>query len=107
MRLEHYSPERIRQEIIVIVGRYLDVKKYRVFFFGSRVSGQSREQSDIDVGIEGPVSVPFAVMTEIREEVEQLPTLYKIDIVDFFQVSPGFRSLALRQTQPLNFVKAL
>ena len=107
MKLEHYSPAKINSEIGAIVGRHLDMSKYRVFFFGSRVTGLSSERSDIDIGIDGDAPVPARAMQEIREAIEHLPTLYKIDIVDFSQVPPGFRSLALRQTQPVQLATAV
>lgn len=94
MRLEHYPKEKLKKEILEIVGKYLDLKEYRVFFFGSRVSGSGDERSDIDVGIEGAKPVPTGAMLDIQEEIEHLPTLYKIDIVDFYDVSEKFREVA-------------
>ena len=103
MRLEHYPLEKMKREIIGIVGRYLDLTNYRVFFFGSRVTGQGTENSDIDIGIEGPAPVPWSVMAKVRGEVEELPTLYKIDIVDFQNVSSRFKKVA---TQSVEFITA-
>lgn len=94
MKLEHYSLQRLEREIAAIVGKYLDRKTYKVFFFGSRVAGNSGERSDIDIGIEGPDVIPSTVMAKIRDEVAELPTLYKIDIVDMRATSPVFRRVA-------------
>ena len=50
VRLEHYSQEKLQKEILEIIGKYLDLKKYKVFFFGSRASEKGDEWSDdIDV----------------------------------------------------------
>lgn len=94
MHLTHYPVDKIKQDLLHIIGQHLDLGRYQVFFFGSRVTGQSGERSDIDVGIEGPSPVPSPVMTELRAAIEQVPTLYKIDLVDFKQVSPRFRQVA-------------
>lgn len=94
MRLEHYSIEQLRSEIRTIVGRHLDLAQYHVFFFGSRVAGGGTDRSDIDVGIQGPKAVPPRAMAEIEDAVDALPTLYKIDIVDFSHVSEKFRTVA-------------
>ena len=99
MRLEYYPQEKLRREILTIVGKHLELKEYRVFFFGSRVTGRGNDRSDIDVGIEGPRSVPLGVLATIQEEVSDLPTLYKIDIVDFTRVSPDFRDVALEKIE--------
>lgn len=102
MKLAHYSVEQLKKDIIAVIGKYLDLKEYRVFFFGSRVNGKGDDRADIDVGIEGPRPVPGAAMVEIREALENLPTLYKIDVVDFKEVSDGFRRVAFRHTETIN-----
>jgi len=94
MKLEHYPAEQLQQDIKTIVKKYLDTSQYKVFFFGSRVSQQSHERSDIDIGIEGPQAVPTKALLDIQEEVENLPLLYTIDVVDFANVAAGFRTLA-------------
>jgi septum formation topological specificity factor MinE len=38
MKLKHYPLKKLKKEILEIVGKYLDLKEYKVFFFGSRVS---------------------------------------------------------------------
>ena len=99
MRLEYYTERKLKQEIFAILGRHLDLTEYRVFFFGSRVAGKGTERSDIDVGIEGKLPVPTGVMGDIQEEIETLPTLYKIDLVDFSRVTDTFRSVAKRHVE--------
>ena len=83
MKLEYYPQEKLKKEIKEIVGKYLDVTKYKVFFFGSRVDGSSHERSDIDVGIEGPQEISAVDITNIKEDIDKLIILYKIDVVDF------------------------
>ena len=90
MRIEHYPLEKLKKNVLDIVGKYLDILEYKVFFFGSRVVGSGNERSDIDVGIEGPDEVSYEIMAKIRDEIDNLPILYKIEIVDFAKVSPDF-----------------
>jgi len=99
MKLEHYPEKKLKKEILEIVGKKLDLKKYKVFFFGSRVSGDNFPRSDIDIGIEGKKEVPTVVRMEIEEEIEKLPTLYKFDVVDFKTVSEKFRKEALKNIE--------
>ena len=94
MRLEHYNEDKLKKEILSVLAKHLDLKKYKVFFFGSRVSGGGSDRSDIDVGIEGGAPVPDRVWAEIKEEIENLPLLHKIEIVDFKRVSRVFRQVA-------------
>lgn len=47
------------------------------YLFGSRAKGTARERSDIDIAVTG-----VADAEELREAFAQIPTLYKIDLVD-------------------------
>ncbi len=101
MKLEHYPLEKLKKEILEIIGKRLDLARYRVFFFGSRVMGKGTDRSDIDVGIEGPEPVPVETWLDIQNEFENFPTLYKIEIVDFKRVAKNFRDIALHHTEPI------
>ena len=96
MNLEHYSSEKLKSEIRKIMGKYLDLKAWKVFFFGSRVKGDNFPSSDIDIGIEGPVELTAVKKLQIQEELENIKILYKIDLVDFNQVTPEFKKEALK-----------
>ena len=80
-----------------IVRRHLPDPAYRVFLFGSRAEGTAHSRSDIDIGIEGPAPVPREAMALIEEELEEAPTLYTIEVVDFARVAEGFRRVASRR----------
>lgn len=101
MRLEHYSLKKLKKELLGIFGKHLDLKFYRIFFFGSRVIGKGDERSDIDIGIEGPKKIPFETMARIKDDVENLPIIYKIEIVDFKKVSPEFRKVAFKKIEDI------
>lgn len=102
MKLEHYPIKKLKKEILKIIGRYLDLKKYKVFFFGSRINGFAGARSDIDLGIEGPKEMPAEIKLEIEEKIDELPTLYKFDVVDFKSVSKEFKKQALKYIEYVN-----
>lgn len=101
MRLEHYPVEKLKQEILQIVGRHLNLDEYHLFFFGSRVNGKGTERSDIDVGIEGKSEIAVEIMGKIGEELEKLPILYKIELVDFKKVPADFRKVATKTIETI------
>lgn len=101
MHIIHHSPEKIGGAIIKILRKYPELQEYQVVFFGSRVSGRGSDRSDIDVGIIGPTKVPDAIWSKILEDVENLPYLYTIDVVDFGRVSASFRKHALSSSLPI------
>jgi predicted nucleotidyltransferase len=86
--------EAVQRFAAAIIRDHLPDRSYRIFLFGSRASGTARDRSDIDIGIEGPVPVPPHVMSDIAEVLEELPTLYSIDVVDFRRISDRFRRVA-------------
>jgi predicted nucleotidyltransferase len=77
-----------------MIRRHLPDPTFRVFLFGSRATGSAGERSDIDIGIEGPGPVSRAALAAIHDELEEAPTLYTIEVVDFASVSEKFRRVA-------------
>jgi len=101
MRLEHYSSEKLKEEILEIVSKYLNFSQYKVFFFGSRVNNTGDEHSDVDVGILGPKPIDFSIISKIRDEIENIKTLYIIDVLDFKKTSKAFKQTALENVEVL------
>ena len=85
----------VARRVAAIVREVIGDSGYRTFLFGSWVSGEARERSDIDIGIEGPAEVRPAAMVEIREACDALPTLYTIELVDFARVPRDFARNAI------------
>lgn len=102
MKLEYISQEKLQQLIKEVFGRHLRAGDYRLFFFGSRVKGDNSPRSDIDVGIEGAQRLSSEIKLSIEEELQNLPILYKIDLVDFANVSEDFRKTALKNIEVIN-----
>jgi len=97
------AEDRLRVEAWIRDGlsRRILLSDYRLFFFGSRVTDAEPSLSDIDVGIEkiGGGSLPPGVLAEMSEYVREVPTLYKIDFVDFGEVADAFREVALQKIE--------
>jgi predicted nucleotidyltransferase len=102
MRLEYYSAEKLASQILEIVGKHLDTSEYKVFFFGSRTVGKGNEYSDVDVGIQGPERISWETMSKIKGEIEELPTLYKVDIMDFYNAPEKFRRVINKEKEYIN-----
>lgn len=103
MRLEKESAIKLKQEIKSIFAKHLDKAQYHLFFFGSRVAGRGNEYSDIDIGIEGPQPLDPITKTELEEALENLPILYKIDLVDFAapSITEDFKKVALQDIETI------
>lgn len=92
----------IMQGMKDIVRRHMNGQHYRFFLFGSRATGEAQERSDIDLGIEAGQPLTGAILSDIREEMDQLPTLLKIDFIDFSQVDSTFKEIALKGCEVLD-----
>lgn len=66
--------EEILKEIIVLSKEY---SASTVILFGSRAKGTAMRTSDIDIAVSGVTDIE-----ELREKLEDIPTLYTIDLVD-------------------------
>lgn len=51
----------------------------KIILFGSRAKGTETERSDIDIAVSG---VPWKNIPGLQEKLEELPTLYTVDLVD-------------------------
>ncbi len=102
MKLEHFSQEELQKQIKEIFRQFLSTGNYRLFFFGSRVRGDNSPRSDIDLGIKGEGKLPAKLKLEIEEKLQNLPILYKIDLVDFNDVSEEFRSKVFKNIEYIN-----
>jgi predicted nucleotidyltransferase len=85
----------IKRKIVDVVRQRMPAGvSYRLFLFGSRATGQGTERSDIDLGLDAGGEVPVGVMGAIGGDLEDLPILQTVDVVDFSRVSPEFRRVA-------------
>jgi predicted nucleotidyltransferase len=85
----------VAREVAAIVRRVTGDPTYRVFLFGSWAEGNARERSDVDVAVQGPAPLDPALMQDVREACERLPTLYTIDLVDLRTLPDGVRDNVL------------
>lgn len=71
----------------------------QVVLFGSRAQGKAKPRSDFDLGVVGDTPLPLADFFAIEDMLDELPTLYRIDWVDFARVSDRFRTQALQNVE--------
>jgi predicted nucleotidyltransferase len=89
---------QVRDVLKKTVRTHLPNEAYRVFIFGSRATKASRKFSDIDLGIEGPVPLTSKQYIQLANALDETDIPYKIDLVDFSEVSEKFKIIALQNT---------
>ena len=85
----------------LVMNKYVDDSKYKVFIFGSRVQPKHRKFSDLDIGIIGSTRLPISILLQIKEDLSNSDIPYLTDVVDFSTVSENFRREALSKIIPL------
>ncbi len=96
------SQDPIKSLFVKTITEKLDLPHYRVFLFGSRVRNQQlTHRSDYDIGVESSQKIPLSILHELRENLEKIPILQKIDLVDLSRVSKEFKKTALQQKELL------
>lgn len=86
--------EPLRQYDPKIVAAVRDVilkhaSPQRIYLFGSRVTGEAKPESDYDFAFDAP-EAPHDSLDAIREDIEQLPTLYRIDVTNIARADSRF-----------------
>ncbi len=79
----------------------VELRGHKVFLFGSRASGKAKARSDFDVGVYGENPLPIKTFFAIEDALDDLPTLHRIDWVDFNRVDQQFRERAMQQIEIL------
>ena len=78
-----------------IVRKYLPDQAYKTFVFGSRVNGSNRKFSDIDLGVKGPKELSAKEYIMIKNEFDDSDLPYRVDLIDFANVSDKFKQMSL------------
>ncbi len=66
-----------------IIACFRNFKKIdRVKVYGSRAIGNHKNRSDIDLAVWGK-NLDFSDIAHIKSELEELPTIYKFDVLDY------------------------
>lgn len=95
------TPDEIEREIKRILFKHLSPKEYKIFVYGSRATGRARQWSDWDIGIMSGHPVDSIALMNAEEELEEsLDIPYNIKLVDFANVSPKFKEVALVKIIP-------
>jgi predicted nucleotidyltransferase len=96
----HLDKEQ-RTEVLEILKRHLP-DDVRVFAFGSRVTGRNLKRfSDLDLCLRSGQPISASVLARLGTdfEVSQLP--FKVDVVDWAELSSEFRDAIAYDLEPL------
>jgi predicted nucleotidyltransferase len=98
MRFEDL-PQRVKASLHSLA-QEISASGGKLFVFGSFARGDARPTSDLDIGFTAPLA-DHQVQQMLVERIPALPTIRPIELVDFDQLEPEFRSVAGKHILPL------
>lgn len=93
-------PPRLRARLRKIAASYRD-EGVELFLFGSFARSDNRRTSDLDLGVSWHREHSREVFTRLSEEIEELPTIRKVDLVDMSEASLELQRMALADKKSL------
>ena len=84
------SPENWRI-VRDILQRYVPDRE--IWAFGSRAKWTAKEFSDLDIAIIGDKPLSIALTADLREAFQESALPFKVDIVDWANITPSFRQV--------------
>lgn len=94
--------QSIKAQLIETVARHLGNRHYRLWLFGSRAQGRATARSDYDLGIMAEQPLDLVTLARIRADLEELPILQQVDLVDLTTAPAEFVQQALQRGELLD-----
>lgn len=69
--------------------------------FGSRVKGGAKKYSDLDIAVVCDEPIDKKTFYRLKEEISDLPTSFRVDILDWHKISPEFQNIIEKQYEIL------
>lgn len=86
--------EEILSKIVSLLKE--DLKPRRILLFGSRAGEKYNPGSDFDIALDGK-KIDVREMRELKEKLEEITGLYKVDIIFLESVDKELRDIILRR----------
>ena len=99
------STDKYLQAVRQIVLDEVDLASTAVFLFGGRAKGSTHRGSDVDIGLLSEERISRDLLTSIKVALEESIVPYRCDVVDFFNVDPVFKKVALEKIEIWNCPK--
>lgn len=86
-----------RKLILLGLAPLLRAKSIRLRLFGSRARGDAGSRSDIDLAVIADDKIPPHLLSRSREQLEEAPVPFRVDLVEYRSASPTLRQAIDRE----------
>ncbi len=84
------SPEQLKT-VTDILAQFVPESEVRVF--GSRVNGNPKSYSDLDLAVIGREKIPIRLLGQLREAFEACELPFRVDVLDWNAIPESFRNI--------------
>jgi type I restriction enzyme S subunit len=93
--VDSMPPIDVRADLWVIVRDILRryVPGYEVWAFGSRVRGEAKRYSDLDLAVISDTALPVGVRADLADDFSESDLPWRVDVVDWATTSAAFRAI--------------
>jgi uncharacterized protein len=81
------------EAVRMILKKNLSTYKYEARVFGSRVTGNAKKFSDLDIAIVAKGKIPPEIFERIKDDCSASSLPFTVDIVDFGTVGDKFKKI--------------
>ena len=90
------SKNKYLEELKNLVLEILKDEKVKIILFGSRARSDNNVVSDVDIGLMPYGKIDKKKVILLKEKIEDLNIPYKVELVNFLEVSEDFRKEAAK-----------
>jgi predicted nucleotidyltransferase len=65
-------------------------RRVKIYAFGSRVAGDARPGSDLDVVLWGKTELPGSVLADVDDVLAESRLPFRVDVLDYHRLSKDF-----------------
>jgi type I restriction enzyme S subunit len=93
--MDSMPPIDVRADLWVIVRDILrrHVPGYEVWAFGSRVRGEAKRYSDLDLVVICDTALPLEIKAGLADDFSESDLPWRVDVVDWATTSAAFRAI--------------
>ena len=85
------------EKVVRMISDHVNEEGLQIYLFGSWAQGRALAVSDLDIALDAGRPLDAAILLEIMDALDQLPTLRKVDLVDLQAVDQEFRRRVMRE----------
>ncbi len=73
------------------------VPGFEVRVFGSRLIGQAKSYSDLDIAVVGKDKMAQTVFIKLKDAFQESNLPFRVDVIDWHRISPEFQKIIARE----------